>query len=98
MGHKHQTTDAIRIQRLVDDGEKTSTLAKEFGVSKESINGWLKSNSAPCWTKLACEALERRRGKSGKTFVFCTIPGKHVSAFAAIVRSLDGEAHVIEGL
>ena len=91
MGHRHQTTDATRIQRLVDEGVPATTLAEAFGVSKEAINSWLKSNVAPYWTKLACEALERRRGKSGKTLLVCTLPSKNFPVAEGVIKSLAGE-------
>lgn len=95
MGHKHQTTDASRLKRLVDDGISTEALAKEFGVGKETVDAWLKSNIAPYWTRCACEALERRRGRSNRKIILCEVSNKVAEIILAIVKADDGDTYVI---
>ena len=95
MGHKHQITDATRVKRLVDDGVPVLTLAKEFGVTKESIHNWIRNNSAPYWTRCACEALERRRGGNKKRIVVCEVDQKFVDTLAVIVKAHGGDFHVV---
>jgi len=93
MGHKHQTTDASRVKRLLDDGVLLKELAKEFGVTKESINNWLRSNAAPFWTRCACEALERRRGKRKTVLVLCEIPNGHLEPLIVFIKAMGGDLH-----
>ncbi len=95
MGHKHQTTSTSHIKRLVDDGVSTQAIAKEFGVGKETVDSWLKSNVAPYWTRCACEALERRRGKSNRKIILCEVSNKAAEIIIAIVKADEGNVHVI---
>ncbi len=90
MGHKHQTTDAARVKRLLDDGVTVEELAKEFGITKEGIQNWLRKNEAPYWTRCACEALERRRGKQRTRLILCQIPSAHLESLIVFVKALGG--------
>ncbi len=95
MAHKYQTTDATRIKRLIADGVATKTLAKEFGVTEKSISNWVKNDVAPYWTRCACEALERRRGRNSKSFVFCEVEARHLDFVLAVVGAGGGKAHIV---
>ena len=95
MGHKHQITNAFHLRRLTDDGVLTQALAKEFGVGKEAVDGWLRSDIAPYWTRCACEALERRRGKSNRKIILCEVSNSTAEIILAIIKADGGEPHVI---
>ena len=98
MGHKHQTTDATRIKRLVDGGVSMEQLAKEFGVTKAVVNKWVKTDVAPYWTRLACEALERRSGKYVKILFVTTVPKENYQACEAVIKAMDGKIDLVRAV
>ena len=96
MGHKHQTTDAKRIKDLLDTGCTVRDLAKAFGVSEGAITGWIKNDTPPFWTRIACEAIERRRGKYNRKIIVCEVNNATAEIIMAIVRASEGDLHVVK--
>ena len=96
MGHKHQTTDASRVKRLLDDGVTVKGLAEAFGVSSGAIGDWIKKDSPPYWTRCACEAIERRRGKYNRKIIVCEVNNAAADIITAIVKGAGGDLHVIK--
>lgn len=88
---RQQTTNTAHLEKLINDGMALNELADEFGVSKSSISKWLKADSAPFWTRIACETLEHRKGKDGRQLILCTVPTHTASVVTTIVKSLSGE-------
>ena len=96
MGYKHQTTDAKRIKDLLESGCNVDDLAKAFGVSKAAITGWIKSDIAPLWTRIAVEAIERRRGKYNRKIIICEVNNATADIIMAIVKAAEGDLHVVK--
>ena len=91
MGHKHQAINALRIKRLLENEEITlELLAAAFGVTRESVNKWLRADAAPLWTELACEAIEKRLGLRQTQVILCEFPRKHTEMLVKFVKALGG--------
>ena len=96
MGHKHQTTDASRIKRLLEletEGFTMEELAEQFGVTKGAIKSWLATDVAPFWTRCACEALERRLSSRKTQVVLCEFPRKDVEWLVILIKTMGGRIY-----
>lgn len=72
MTKAYQTTSADPIEKFIADNNLTyKEMADLLHVSPSGLSGWLAKGTAPAWTTVALEGLQRRaRRKTGNFMIF----------------------------
>ena len=69
-----QTIPATHIVKFKGDvGCNYKAIAEEFGISESALARWVSENRAPKWTRIAIEALERRRKQMPRAYILVRV-------------------------
>ena len=79
----------VHLRKLIESGLTAKQISEAFGVSTNSLYGWLKNGSTcPYWTKIAAEGILRRMGGLKQSTLLIRCPREQEETITKVAAGL----------